>query len=513
MRRERHPWLRRISLLVVLTLGLIRPLTAVAAEALKIWLDKEVTPWLTEQLSTHPRFKGLPLQISVMRGGEPESRPDGLSLWMAERLGDRLAAAPGIHLLAPGGETALDYDGSGRIDCRPSPARYLLAVETDARGLDARVQVRVLDLDDRSWVAGFSRSWNGRLTSTERRRLGERHELEWLRGQRSLPFASGQPDLMASRIAASLACDLRAHPAEDLRATVMPSTEDGVTAATAELVAKHLARAGVLRLVESADSANVLIRGEAHDLEDGLRQVWVSVRPASPDEALPSIAAAAYVGGVAAPADAEPGGRTMVAQVPDPAPSAPVAPTLSGGIEPLRLLRMEQPCESGQCSGPASLVQPAAVALVDTRLVVEVEARTTAEVYLLALRSGRGLVRMAPAGCDIAAPVQLPAGTRLRHPLFSQAAGLGDADSLTVFAVVVGQDRASGRIRDLVQQLPSDCGGRALNGAGLERWNRALAKGDGTKRSGSGMARPATGFWRRRGARGSSMNNRADYPG
>ncbi len=475
MRLERHPWLRRISLLVLLTLGLIRPLAAVAAEEIKVWLDKEVTPWLTEQLSTHPRFKGLPLQISVMRGGEPESRPDGLSLWMAERLGDRLAAAPGIHLLAPGGETALDYDGSGRIDCRPSPARYLLAVETDARGLDARVQVRVLDLDDRSWVAGFSRSWNGRLTSTERRRLGERHELEWLRGQRSLPFASGQPDLLASRIAASLACDLRAHPAEDLRARVMPSTEEGVTVATAELVAKHLARAGVLRLVESAASANVLIRGEAHDLEDGLRQIWVSVRPASPDEALPSIAAAAYVGEAAAPAVAEPRSRTMVAQVPD-TPSAPVAAPLPGGIEPLRLLRMEQPCESGQCSGPASLVPAAAVALVDTRLVVEIEARSTAEVYLLALRSGRGLVRMAPAGCDIAAPVQLPAGTRLRHPLFSQAAALGDADSLTVFAVVVSQDRASGRIRDLVEQLPSDCGGRALNGAGLERWNRALAK-------------------------------------
>jgi len=475
MRLERHPWLRRISLLVLLTLGLIRPLAAVAAEGFNVWLDKEVTPWLTEQLSTHPRFKGLPLQISVMRGGEPESRPDGLSLWMAERLGDRLAAAPGIHLLAPGGETALDYDGSGRIDCRPSPARYLLAVETDARGLDARVQVRVLDLDDRSWVAGFSRSWNGRLTSTERRRLGERHELEWLRGQRSLPFASGQPDLMASRIAASLACDLRAHPAEDLRATVMPSTEDGVTVATAELVAKHLARAGVLRLVESAASANVLIRGEAHDLEDGLRQIWVSVGPASPDEALPSIAAAAYVGEAAAPAVSEPRGRTMVAQVPD-TPSAPAAAPLPGGIEPLRLLRMEQPCESGQCSGPASLVPPAAVALVDTRLVVEVEARSTAEVYLLALRSGRGLVRMAPAGCHIAAPLQLPAGARLRHPLFSQAAALGDADSLTVFAVVVSQDRASGRIRDLVEQLPSDCGGRALNGAGLERWNRALAK-------------------------------------
>ncbi|MGB5622674.1 MAG: hypothetical protein WBN65_09295, partial [Gammaproteobacteria bacterium] len=302
MRLERHLRLRWIALLIVLTLGLARPINAKAAEVLDVWLDKDVAPWLTEQLATHPRFKGLPLQVAVMRGGEPESRPDGLSLWLAERLGDRLAAAPGIHLLAPSGEATLDYDGSGRIDCRPSPARYLITLETDARGLDARVQIRVLDLDDRSWVAAFSRSWNGRLTSAERRRLGERHELEWLRGQRSLPFASGQPDLMASRIAASLACELRAHPAEDLRATVMPSTEDAVIAATAELVAKHLARAGVLRLVESPDSANVLIRGEAHDLEDGLRQVWVSVRPASPDEALPSIAAAAYVGGDAVPA-------------------------------------------------------------------------------------------------------------------------------------------------------------------------------------------------------------------
>lgn len=478
MKPERPDPRRLLSLVVLSALLLALPVTATAGQDLDMWLDREIEPWLTEQMVTHPRFKGLPLRVSVMRGGEPEPNPDGLSLWIAERLGDRLAQSPGVRLVAAGGEMALAYDGSTRPDCRPPPERYLIGVETDLRGSGARVQIRVMDLDEDSWVAGYTRSWNGRLSAAERRRSAERHELDWLRGQRALPFTAGQPDLVASRIAASLACDLLAHPAEDLRAWVVPADDNPLADAATGMVAQHLARAGVLRLVEASASANVLIRGEGHDLDGGLQQFWVSVRPAAPDEELPSVAAAAYVSDQPAPPAPVQEGPTMMAGTPV-APSAeapPVQRTASvPGIEPLRLLRMAQPCEPGSCLGPATTAEPSGVALIDHRLAVEIEARTTVEVYLLALRSGRGLVRMAPAGCGIAAPVRLSPGDRLRHPLFSQSAAIGDAGSLTVFAVGVGDDRASGRLRELVERLPSDCGSRALNGAALERWNRALA--------------------------------------
>lgn len=479
MKSERFAWRRRLSWLVLLTLWLAKPVEAWADQDLDAWLDREVGPWLTEQMTTHPRFKGMPLRVSVMRGGEPDPNPDGLSLWIAEHLGDRLARASGVRLVAADAEMALAYDGSNRLDCRPPPERYLIGVETDVRGLGARVQVRVMDLDESSWVAGFARSWNGRLSAAERRRSAERHELDWLRGQRSLPFAAGQPDLVASRIAASLACDLRAHPAEDLRAWVVPAGGDPLADAATRLVAQHLARAGVLRLVDKPQSANVLIRGEGHDLEADLRQFWVSVRPAAPDDGLPSVAAAAYVSGGPGTAAPVPVGPPKLADhrsgpLPDTPPPQFRAPV--PGIEPLRLLRMSQPCEPGTCSGPGSATEPAAVTLIDHRLVVEVEAQDPVDVYLLALRSGRGLVRMAPAGCDISAPVRLSPGERLRHPLFSPATALGDADSLAVFAIGLGDDRASGRLRALFEELPPDCGSRALNGAALERWNRALTE-------------------------------------
>ena len=478
MTRKRNglAWLAAMLLLNCL------PLTAVAGQSLEQWLDSDIAPWLSEQLATHPRFKGQPLRVVVMRDAEPDPSPDGLSLWAVERINDRLATAAGIHLLAAPAETERSYDGSGRLDCRPSVARYLVALESQAQGSGVRIQVRILDLDDRSWVPGFARTWRGNLEPAQRRRAGERHPVEALRGQRDLPFAAAQPDLLASRLAADLACALRAHPAENLKARVVPDENDPLAAATAELVANYLTRAGSLRQAQGTATANVLIASETHELETGLRQLWVSVRPAEPDQELPSVAAATYVRvGPMAPPPAAPTmlADAMPAPMPGPTPmrELDVQPGFAGvRIEPLRLLRMDKPCEPGRCAGNAELVRPDEVDLLDPRLVVELTSGAETDVYLLALRSGRGLVRMTPAGCTVSAAIRLSPGQGLRHPLFAANAGLGDADTLTVFAVAFGVDQGPADIRDLIQQLPSDCGRRALNGATLERWNRSLVR-------------------------------------
>ena len=60
----------------------------------------------------------------------------------------------------------------------------IILLDEPTASLDLAHQVRVMDLDESSWVAGFARSWNGRLSAAERRRSAERHELDWLRGQR-----------------------------------------------------------------------------------------------------------------------------------------------------------------------------------------------------------------------------------------------------------------------------------------------------------------------------------------
>jgi len=461
------------------------PLTAVAGERLDQWLDSDIEPWLSEQLATHPRFKGQPLRVVAMHDAEPNPSPDGLSLWAVQRINDRLATVAGIHLLAAPAETERGYDGTGRLDCRPSPARYLVGLESQIQGSGARIQVRILDLDDRSWVPGFARTWHGKLEPAQRRLAGERYPVEALRGQRDLPFAAAQPDLLASRLAADLACALRAHPAENLKARVVPAADDPLAAATAELVANYLTRAGSLRPAQGNATANVLISSETHELETGLRQLWVSVRPAQPDQQLPSVAAATYVRvGDTTPPPAAPTMLADAAPAPLPASLPAEPPRASVGIEPLRLLRMDKPCEPGRCAGNAQPVRPDEVDLLDPRLVVELTSGADSDVYLLALRSGRGLVQMTPAGCNVSAAIRLSAGQGLRHPLFPANAGLGDASKLTVFAVAFGADQGPGDIRDLIQQLPSDCGSRALNGAALERWNRSLVRASADAGSG-----------------------------
>ncbi|MGB5541820.1 MAG: hypothetical protein WBO15_00350 [Gammaproteobacteria bacterium] len=477
-------------MLLLLLLFNSMPLTAFAAQSLNQWLDSEVSPWLGEQLATHPRFKGQALRVVVMREAEPEPSPDGLSLWVVERISERLAAVPGIHLLAAPADTARGYDGSDRLDCRPSPARYLVALESQPRASGVRIQLRILDLDDRSWVPGFARTWNGELDASQRRRAAERHPQEALRGQRDLPFAAAQPDLLASRIAAELACALRAHPAENLKARIVPDVDDPLAAATAELVANHLIRAGSLRQAQGSAPANVLIASETHQLETGLRQLWVSVRPAEPDQELPSVAAAAYV--TVAQVTPVPAAPTMLAGPADKMmpelrqPSVQVSgytqdtahAAAAMRIEPLRLLRMEKTCQPGRCTGSAEQLNPDDVDLLDPRLVVELasDSGNESDIYLLALRSGRGLVRMTPAGCSVSAAIRMSPGQRLRHPLFASDTGLGDAEKLTVFAVAFDADQGPARVRELIRDLPSDCSGRALNGAALERWNRSLSR-------------------------------------
>ena len=62
--------------------------------------------------------------------------------------------------------------------------------------------------EDRSWVTGTGKTWEGRLTRPSRQRLQNRMTDEYFRGSREVPFSTAQTDLLAASLAHELTCNL-----------------------------------------------------------------------------------------------------------------------------------------------------------------------------------------------------------------------------------------------------------------------------------------------------------------
>ena len=144
-------------------------------------------------------------------------------------------------------------------------------------------------------------------------------------------------------------------------------------------------------------------------------------------------------------------------------------------LRALRVLRLSAPCRPGECVADGAAIDVDDYDAPDSRLALEVSTDSGGHVALLALRPGRGLVRMDITGCQGPHSVSLPARARLRHPLFAHDVP-GD---VAVFAVATGTEEARVRVSRLLADVPSDCRGAGLAGRELDRWLRALRRAAG----------------------------------
>jgi hypothetical protein len=424
------------------------------------WFEDELAPWLRTRLTAHPRLRGEPLTVAVVDGRAVDPTPDALSAALSQRLHRLLLETPGTVLARRPTPPDWQQPGSPQLDCRPFVARYLLAVETASESGSGRVDVRVMDLDEDSWVSGFVRSWRGRLTRDEQAAGGRSVTAETERGRRGLPYESGQPDLLAGRLAYSLGCGLLAQPEDGLTVWRDESAGAGGYADAVGLVGNYLARAGVIRPAASRDQADLILSGRLHDVDGSLKQLWVSLRARSADGP-GGLEATAYVRTEAFPAAA-------VADAPRSVPTTPAVrveePVSDAALASLRVLRLPRPCRPGDCDARGEPLDASRPLPANGSLALEAVSPVEARVFLLELAPGHGLRRLAPADCRPGTGVALGPGTRLRHPLAAAASGA------TLFVVALrpgGEDR---RLAELFTAVPSGCGARPLQAAGLSRW-------------------------------------------
>lgn len=449
--RDRRSVAERICRATALAFLLTMPSVLLAGGELDIWFDDEIAPWLTEQAGTHPRFKGEPIRVTVFKGDDEAAMPDLLSLRLSARLEERFSRAPGVRLAwRPSLAEAVPGRLSGGPDCRVSDERYLIVFDAMRFGpARAQVRVRALDLDDRTWVPGFTRVWQGRLSAEESRQLEASGTRPELRGTRALPFGSGEQDLLAGRAAHRIACQLLAHPAQ--RPGLWPGTGPG-TDGSEELsrtIARELAKHGVVTMAGSREEADLLLSVDWTGPNAGPERVWVAVTPVRKETELPTARVSLY------------------------AQTAPVRPTaaVAAGPGAVSLEIVAEPCRADvYCAsawpddGSSSIGQAVRVRAVG---------RGLSRVDALVVAPDGSLARLDPFAC----------GERVRHKPSEDAQWLGvTGPGVAVFAIgATGADAARALVRE-TRRIPAECTGRRLRGVTMRRWlgdvGRRLAKHD-----------------------------------
>ena len=431
--------------------------------ALQRWLDAELAPYLAEQLSRHPRFKSESVILVRLDGADIQPEIDGLTRSLRDQLMDRLLTDATVTLpWQPQQPPAQHHRRLDQVQCgRIRDADYYIGIEISRTATaQYRVSVRALDVRAGEWVSGFGNSWSGSLTPGELRALEERRSDESLRGLRVLPFSSEHPDLAASYLANNLSCLLRQQDEEDLVIYVesLKSAKPGLRTLLS-LVGNNLSRYHEVRVTDSKKEANFVLRGEAHEVQSGLFQVWVVLHPKNSGEHLVGMDTDTYVRMLSA------GG------VPDRAQPANRVRSGKPAIAAMELVRRHSARgDSDSCMGQRDGAARSAP-VVDGCPVLELSVERADQVFVFVHGTRDGLSRLSSATCSHAG--EAAAGTPAMRSYRFPAARFPDSDWPTVYAIAVSGSELARQFTGLLQRLPDACGktpGVRADNTSMDQW-------------------------------------------
>ena len=407
------------------------------------WVERDLIPYVEQQLSTMPRFRDETFRFVVMQEDSPQSEGSALSIALRDRV-------------------------------RDANANYLIGIEVRERSPgEVNVSVRALDVEERSWVAGFTRHWQGSLSGSQRRMLRTISSDPTFRGERDAPWKDSETDLMAAHLAYELGCKLLGQTAgEYVIAGKNFNGDVDLTTALVELVSNNLA--GVRALRFTAGDANAVIDGKAHRIDDDLFQYWVTITPADSESPMTALSADAYV------------------QIPDPYKAATLVPEVTfeipgrsnGFISSFGVVRMTS---SQSCASDSHWYSGAS----NSRnrggdcFALQLEARDDAVVFFLNHQLNYGLVRLADRNCarrSMARVARLNEALRLPLPLDTlQSGAWSNVDSWslspradTYYAIATTDTAAARALSKHIEQLPQRCGASVRPGIEKEELRRWL---------------------------------------
>jgi hypothetical protein len=474
------PWLNPFTALFLFASLAAWSSSQASASTLGGWVDDDLTPYLAERLTEHPRFKGETVVFVALDNGAPAPVTNKLVLAIRQRVVNALIDLPGIRI---GWQASHEQAANkARVDCTRDAVHYYIGLEVAPLMNDRhRVTMRVLDATDRSWVTGTSRTWEGRLARKQKDAFGERMTDDYFRGSREVPYSTAQADLLAVHLAHELTCQLLRQASGEYVIAADADTVPSLPLSNAlALVRNNLAGQRALQITSNTGATNARLEGKAHPIAGDLHQYWVTIVPTGGADALPAVSASTYV---RLPYASK---RAVAKAAPSPDPLPVTYTTTDGGL--LFPLRIVEPRKRRACNWRGSYRRAGLVAADHTInrgdcFLLETRAQREASVFLLNYQVIHGLVNLRGPRCGQSPWLTLRAGQPLHFPTASDvrqsaSAWQGHAGLESFYAIAVNDPAAARELSAHVARLPTRCTlspTQGLEGPELEAWLAELS--------------------------------------
>lgn len=467
------------------------------------WLNNEVVPYVRTQLLEHPRFKGETVMFVVLEGNAPASVSNAFTLSLRDRLLNAAVETAGVKIGWQQGQPSAP-SGSAEIDCTRNDVHYYIGLQV-SRALDGShtISVRAVDREDKGWVTGFGKTWRGNLNRLQREAVQQTRIDPSFIGARDVPFSLAQTDLMAQHLAHELSCSLL----QQRNGNYVVSTTSGTPNDAGDdleindafrdaigLIGNNIALNAAIEITSDESLANARLSGEAHQIDGGLFQYWLTITPTGDNTELGTLSASAYVlapntrlaGSTTAPVPEQenpeairnvrvPVQRRITVSIPNAGRDALLGP-----------LSISAPTSPDACEPDTRNVVHSSTYWSRGRQCSFLSANTNSDaiVFVIEHQPQLGLVRVSDRDCrDRTLARIVRAGQTLRIPIAYSQAGTGQSrqtvdwfvtpGSDTYYAIAISDAKAARRLANHIDRLPMRCGRNSrpgLTGRPLRNW-------------------------------------------
>lgn len=483
-------WLAGLSVAAVaLTACQTTPIQGRDKQTLKLdqWVDQSLTPYLSQQLSKHPKFKGQPILIVAMDNGEILPEIDGLRSHIRNRISSALISTQGVNLVNRSPRQNQNHQRSlKQVRCNDADdIRYYIGIDIQRSPLTEAMNVSVRAIDaqqNNAWVSGFGQTSDMSISQRQKDALAQLRSDEYLRGLRVLPFDSNEPDLLASYMAHNLSCLMRSGNVEgDIRIAVNKSgSSTPATDTTFNLIESYLTRFNEISVTGKPALANTHLKMALHPIDSrrGLYLMSADIERVVDGKRHGGMATQSYI--YIDPRQL----RTTTATTPTkPVVAKPATPAVAG---PGLALTDGNPIAAGiiadmQIVTPSNLADCQAYnpwANGDTARGQQMNLRSgqcfglsltssqQANVYLLYAGANGKVQRLQPTQCSAlqGSPAKVQAGQTLRYPAKSSQAKVIELDARpgaeTVYGIAISDAASAAQFEQLISAYPDICGGQ-----------------------------------------------------